>query len=473
MNLTPQQGEAFTKIKAFLHDQTTQVFVLLGHAGTGKTTLVREVITYLKSIDTKTKLLATTGRAAKVLSDKSKHIAETVHKCIYAYSKIDEIEAPLVAQSTTLTGQLQLNFGIRYNQDEEKKRVYIIDEASMISNQDASTNETARFGSGNLLDDLFTYVKGAKMIFVGDPCQLPPVAPKPFSAALSPKFLSQQYGIRVAYFELTTIVRQAEGSEILKAASQFRQDLTSGYFEKYPKVRTPEGLQIHLQQDTSALLKVYLKHIEKKNYEQAIMIGHSNWLVGSLNDLIRKAVFQVKELHESELLMVVQNNHLVPLVNGDQVVLESASYHSKKADLTFFDVRVQPLHNKNESYKVLLIIDLLFNNRAGLTHDENQRLIIDFDKRMKNEGIKRNSPLYKIKMQEDIYLNALRAKFGYAITCHKSQGGEWPEVFINIHRKLYGMQGESLYRWYYTALTRARDQLHVNDGWWVRGYNYR
>jgi superfamily I DNA/RNA helicase len=169
---------------------------------------------------------------------------------------------------------------------------------------------------------------------------------------------------------------------------------------------------------------------------------------------------------------VVQNSYNVDLANGDQIILEKAAYDSTRAGFAFLKVKVRALHN-DETYETLLIRDLLYNDQPGLQRQEVQRLMIDFDKRMRSNNIRRKSDTYREAMMNDPYLNALRAKFGYAITCHKAQGGEWPQVFLNIHKSVYGMQSEQLYRWFYTALTRAKEHLYVNDGWWVERFNQR
>lgn len=469
MKLTIHQQQAFDRLRTFLQNDQDQVFILKGYAGTGKTTLVGQVAALLKKEDRPFQLLATTGRAAKVLQNKTGYTAATLHACIYTF---DDVAGVSDAGDAAAGEQLQLHFNLRSNIFSHPKLVYIVDEASMISHEGAKAGHTARFGSGSLLHDLLAFADGRKIIFVGDPCQLPPIADNPLSSALSAGFLRSELGLPVDEVELTEIVRQQGGSEILRLAQPFRDDVRRGSFVNYPKVPAPGGRQAMLLPDDRELVRAYVDRIRGHRYHDAIMICHANWQVNRLNQHIRKALYPDWQLQERELLMIVQNSYSVDLANGDQVILERAAFDSKRAGFVFLKVRVRALHN-DAVYETLLIRDLLYNNEAGLSREEVQRLLIDFDQRMRAKGIRRKSTAYKEAMFADPYLNALRAKFGYAVTCHKAQGGEWPHVYLNIYKSIYGMNGPALYRWYYTALTRAKEQLFLNDGWWVQGFDRR
>ncbi|MCB9282937.1 MAG: AAA family ATPase [Lewinellaceae bacterium] len=472
MQLTPHQQQAFDQLQKFLEDSIHQVFVLKGYAGTGKTTLVGLLADWLKKERRHTQLLATTGRAAKVLQNRTGHPAITVHSCIFAFDDISG--EPEQDQSSTLQtgGQLQLNFDLRPSDIDPKDMVYIIDEASMISHEPARESHTARFGSGRLLHDLFEYADGRKVVFVGDPCQLPPIAENPFSSALNAGFLNKILGVKARETELTEIMRQRAHSEILHLASPFRESVRHEQYEQYPKVIQPKEAQASLVPNEFKLVNDYVSRIRGHQYGEAIMIGFSNWQINNLNQEIRKQLFPNTQLQPQELLLVVQNSYDVELANGDQIILEKAEPAGHKAGLSFLKVQVRALHN-DEVYETLLIQDLLYNKNPGLTPEETQRLLIDFHYRMREMGIQRKTDLYRQFMRSDPYLNALRAKFGYAMTCHKAQGGEWPHVYLNIHKSIYGMPRPNLYRWYYTALTRAQQHLHINDGWWIQGFNAR
>lgn len=472
MQLTTHQKQAFESIKAFVHNHAIRAFVLKGYAGTGKTTLIGHVVKWLKDEGYTPVLLATTGRAAKVLENKTGKEASTIHSCIYVFDEVEGKDETGKDAWNSDTGQLFLNFDLRSSNTTAENAVYIVDEASMISHEVEEKAHTARFGSGSLLDDFFQFTQGRKVIFVGDPCQLPPVAENPFSAALDVHFLQRRYGIQAVSVELREILRQDAGSEILRIAGKFRDSIISETYQPYPKVKLPSGANAQLYPDDQALLKSYVQQLRDGGWDKAIMLCHANWQCSRLNTSIRQQLGYRDTLHPGELLMVVQNSYNVDLANGDQVLVEAVSHDCHLAGLDFLNVTVRALHNQAQ-YQTKLIQNLLHSEDPGLGSEHVKRLLIDFDQRMRNRGIRRNSETYRQFMLIDPYLNALRAKFGYAITCHKSQGGEWEHVFLNIYKSIYGMKGANLYRWYYTALTRAQQRLHINDGWWVEGFDFR
>lgn len=469
LSLNPQQQAALTALQAFVRDGTRTAFVLRGYAGTGKTTLIGRFVAWLSDAGCLPVLLATTGRAAKVLQNKTGWPAATVHSRIYAFEEVGGGGEGDWAESS---GQLVLNFELRQQPDRSSNFVYIVDEASMIAHQSAKGEHTAKFGSGSLLDDLMAYVGPHKIVFVGDPCQLPPISDDPFSAALDEAFLRQRYDLGVSAFELSQIVRQRAGSEILSIAARFHDLAVSQRYEKYPKVMQPKGESARLYPDEQHLLAAYVRELRAGHFDRAIMLCHANWQCERLNTAIRQALGRPRALQPGELLMVVQNSYNVKLANGDQVVLEQAVFDCRRAGLEFYRVTVRALHNE-ERYQTRLIGNLLYDSSAGLSAEQSRALIIDFDQRARLAGLGRKSQAYQQAMMADPYLNALRVKFGYAITCHKAQGGEWESVYLNIFKSIYGMKRPALYRWYYTALTRAQQTLHLNDGWWVDGFNWR
>jgi hypothetical protein len=234
----------------------------------------------------------------------------------------------------------------------------------------------------------------------------------------------------------------------------------------------PQGNNVHLYRGERELISGYIQNLKEKGPSASILICQSNRQCTVLNKEIRSGLGHAPQLQVGDMLMVVQNSYHVNLANGDQVIVDAIENTEHRAGLNFVNVTVRTLHD-NKQYHTKLITDLLYNDLANLTPAEMKPLYIDFDKRMNLRNIPRNSDAYKQAMMGDPYLNGLRTKFGYAITCHKAQGGEWPHVYLFIAKSLYAIRGESLYRWYYTALTRAQEQLHVNDDWWVEGYDNR
>jgi len=461
MHLTPHQNQALAKLQAFTASPGARAFVLRGYAGTGKTTLVGHYTRWLEEQGYQPQLLATTGRAAKVLAAKTARAARTIHSCVYQFDEMNGLDGAADAGT-----QLSLSFGIRPSPLYAKAPVFIVDEASMIANTAVTGSDVARFGSGHLLLDFLEFTAGHRIVFVGDPCQLPPVSSESFSPALSPRYLRDHYHVAVDYAELTEIIRQESASEILTLAGHFRSAIARDTYEQWPKLAVPQEQQAHLHPDEGALVKAYLHYLRQQAYHEAIMVTHSNTHCRRLNHRIRMTLKGDKNLEVGELLMVVQNSYCIPLMNGDQVLVKKVKPARPLAGFNFLDVQLEDVAS-GSTYQTLLIRELLYNDNPGLLPAESRRLLIDFDVRMRAAGVSRKSEKYQENLRADPYLNALRAKFGYVITCHKAQGGEWPHVFLNIQKSVFAQQSNSLYRWFYTALTRASHHLHYNDDWWV------
>ncbi len=470
--LTPHQAEALGKLQAFSREAGARCFVLRGYAGTGKTTLLGHYVRWLREQGMRPVLLATTGRAAKVLSAKTGEPAATIHSCVYQFDELSGLDEAASA-GVGGAGQLTLQFGVREPPPAGQPMVYIVDEASMIANTPAQADgHAARFGSGHLLVDFLAFSEGQRAVFVGDPCQLPPVSEDAFSPALSPRYLHEAYRVPVRYAELLEVLRQNRESEILRLAGRFRQDIIEDRYVNWPKIQPPRGETAFLYRDEQALIDAYLPYMRRHDYQEAMMIVNANGHCRRLNHRMRLTLQGNKNLAEGELLQVAQNSYFVPLANGDQVVVKSVRPAPAQAGFGFLKVKLLNLAD-DTLCETLLLRDLLYNDYAGLQGHETQRLLVDFDQRARRAGLRRKTDAYAEAMRKDPYLNALRAKFGYVVTCHKAQGGEWPQVFLNMHKSVYVQQGNALYRWFYTALTRPSQGLHLNDGFWVQGFEKR
>lgn len=483
--LNASQTAALDAIKAFLQSDDA-IFILNGSAGTGKTTLVKSICDYLSEKRKPFSLTATTGRAAKVLTTKAGYKATTLHSLLYQFDEISgnakEGEDPWKSE----TGQLFLAFGLRMlNASDPHPKVIIVDEASMISHMDAESNHTARFGSGNLMQDLIHFAGSAKIIFVGDSCQLPPVADTVISAALHLPYWESQ-GKRAGIFTLTEIVRQEADNEILQVAGRFRNAI----LEKKPggdlwKLPLPQNRNFFTTIGSGPFFQQYYDAVQTHGIEQTIAICHSNSEAHRLNKMMRQKLHGKAELQPGDLLIVTQNSYSTDLVNGDQVVVEAIAHEEHRAGFRFLKVKIKSLFS-NQTYETLLVADLLTTNNATLSPDEVKRLLIDFDQRMRLKDVSRNSKTYKDAMRDDPYVNALRAKYGYALTVHKAQGGEWESVFLYLSNSIYAMVLDNRYpdkrhpdgpeqyhRWFYTAVTRARKALTVNDSPFVQTFAQR
>lgn len=473
ITLTPSQQAALEHLLDFLKTDGAGAFILTGFAGTGKTSLVRILADrmaqsgrYIFSFH------ASTGRAAKVLHDISGSPASTVHSLIYTFKGINQDVDTLFktdsegnAVKIEADGQLVLNFGLATLDNNTQEKAYIIDEASMISNHFESNSTQATFGSGKLLEDLFSYDRSGKFIFIGDRYQLPPIG-EDFSPALSEQFISSTFNIRTASADLTDIVRQSADNDLILAANIIRlmHDNPPPYtWVKFPLKRY-EHIIIH--PSVPDMLQDYVEHIKECGYSSCIMISNSNRRCKVLSHTVRTALgFNKHTLCIGDLLLVVQNNQN-GLLNGNLVKVTQIGARTERAELTFLNVEVEETFSK-ERHTTLLIENILFSQYLNLTQEQYKRLFIDFHIRMKEKGIKQNSDTYIKAMREDSYLNALRTTFGYVVTCHKAQGGEWDDVYLDIGRAISHCPSKSDYQWLYTALTRAKERIHLANDFYL------
>ena len=471
--LNKSQKIVFNALKNFAKQSVTKAFILKGYAGTGKTTIISGLIKWLKNEKIDFSLLASTGRAAKILSDKSISKASTVHSKIYVFNELDEdiekIEKIQNSISVDDKGQLNLLFDL-IQVEENTKRIYIIDESSMISDSDKNSSSFAKFGSGKLLSDLFNYDKNGKFIFVGDPLQLPPIGQR-ISPALSKLYLESEFSFNVDEFELKEIMRQESDSGIIKASMNLRKLYSSKQFSKWSYFPLKGVNEIKLHNSHADLINHYLQLLTKYGVENSSILCTSNKQCADLNKVVRLYLNQNENiLNQNDLLMVTQNNYITGLVNGDLVRVLNIGASEKRCGLTFRKVEVEELVSKSK-YHVNIIEDILTSNRTNLNNKEHKELFIDFFNRMKGNGIKQKDEKFKSEMLTDPYLNALKSVYGYALTCHKSQGGEWDNIYLYLDNKIQGKPKPEVYQWMYTAVTRAKKKLHIVDDWFIKNIN--
>ncbi len=477
--LREQQQEAFEKIQSFIQDDSKSVFILKGYAGTGKTTMIRAIIPELGKYGKFVCLMAPTGRAAKLLREKTEHEATTIHKCIYQFDGLSgvrhdengvKIEGEL---NPTLRADgvddIQLNFEISPlpNLITPDRLVCIVDESSMISYNKVS-GEIMHCGTDVLLDDLLTYGdphKGAKFVFVGDPAQLPPVGDSR-SAALDESYFMEK-GLNVESFELTQVLRQSEGSVILANAMKIRDLLNSTERSELLFDRVDgEVVDVSSQQ----IVGDFIESFPTPQLGASVVICYSNAMVRDYNESIRGHYYDdITVPHVGDVLQVVKNNYVNDLYNGDFVqivhvsdkidiqsapVWTSVGLERKRitVELRFRDVVVQAYDGRELHCKI--VETLLGNSNPMLTPQETTALYINF--RMRHPECKTKAEI-RMGLNGDLYFNALCVKYGYAITCHKAQGGEWLKVYVDYHGRT-GLDDDSL-RWAYTATTRAEKIL--------------
>lgn len=464
--LTNTQRTALEQLQEFVKGKD-RAFVLRGYAGTGKTTLMKVFIDYLNKEKLQYRLLASTGRAAKILSDIVKSSASTIHSEIYTYNGFNQ-DIDNIKEGDN-SGQLYLEFSLRspIQKFDDSSTIYIIDESSMISDVLDKNITQATFGSGHLLSDLFTYDKHGKFVFVGDICQLPPIN-QTFSPALSGDYLMKKYHFsRVQTVELTDIMRQKDGNDVILAAHQMRLKYFNPPSVKWDKLGLRKYKNVIIYPNEISLLKTYVEKIANNQFEAATMIASSNSKCNEISSLVRNLLNIKGVLRVGDLLLITQNNGPTGLMNGDLVIVKQISNDSKRrANLNFVPVELERLTD-SKKYNTLLIEDIVYSNKTNLSSDQQRLLFIDFFIRMKDRSIKSDSEEFKKGLLEDPYLNAVRAAYGYALTCHKSQGGEWDDVFLLPPRNITLDADPANYQWLYTAITRAKVNLHIVDDFFI------
>ncbi|MBP2085807.1 MULTISPECIES: AAA family ATPase [Pseudomonas] len=478
--LTSGQTELVNQLEHFLASNTQNVFLLKGYAGTGKTFITKGLTEYFRAIGRNYVLAAPTGKAAKVIASKTQSPAYTLHKTLYAFDDMDEYRDADTEGSETFKFYAKLAVNTL-----SVDTVYIVDEASMVADiyQEA---EFFRFGSGYLLADLFEFVNPdhndhrKKVIFIGDDAQLPPVGMS-FSPALDAEYLLRHHRVRCSEYELSEVVRQKAQSGILANAQPLRQSLQSKVFNRltmdlsYPDVEKVEH---------QALLQRYLDSCGGKINGESIVIAHSNADVGDYNRLIREHFFPgCAQVMPGDKVMAVANSnaHGFFISNGDfglirevlgEVEERSVKLRRRNPETAVVEEIVVPLRFRDvlagfrdldgtaHFFPAKIIEDLLYSKEPTLSSDENKALYLDFC--MRHKHLPRRTKAFKDALMADPYFNALRLKFGYAITCHKAQGSEWNHVFVKCKSHQSQLTAD-YFRWLYTAITRTAHHLYLLD----------
>jgi exodeoxyribonuclease V len=441
---TDQQTHLLDALGEFLMSTDKEkVFLLRGYAGTGKTSVVSALVRALNELKQKTVLLAPTGRAAKVIANYSGFPAFTIHKKIYRQKSMAEFRFQLADNLQTHT-------------------LFIVDEASMISN---TGTETA-FGSGRLLDDLVQFVyssDGCSLLLLGDTAQLPPVM-QPHSPALESNQLAG-YALHVHEFTLTHVVRQALESGILHNATLLRHQLTEEKTSEFPQFELANFPDIK-KLSGMELIDEIQRSYDGVGVEDTIVVTRSNKRANMYNNGIRARVMMKEdELTNGDLLMVTRNNYywnkpykeIDFIANGDilQVVRVRKSYNMY--DFRFVDLTLRSLDYEWE-IDARIWLDALQAESPAAMNEMTNKLFASVAEDYPEITNKREK--FK-KVFENEYYNALQVKFGYAVTCHKAQGGQWKKVFIDPGQIADDQLNSDFYRWLYTALTRATETVYL------------
>ena len=447
--LTTKQDLTLYKLSEFiLNEDDNSLFILKGYAGTGKTTILSSIINNLWKIKKSGVLMAPTGRAAKVLSNYTNTEANTIHKKIYFPKKNSSGNIDFVLQT-----------------NKSKNTIFIVDEASMIS----STSQNKKlFDTTSLLSDLIQFVYSGykcKIIFIGDTAQLPPVNSK-LSPSLDPDYLEENYNKNVLSIELDEVVRQEVLSGILNNATILRESLIDEDFEEF-KFNISGFNDIIRLQDGEDIINSLTDSYNIFGKEETALIVRSNKRANLYNQQIRNRIlFNENELSVGDNLMVVKNNYYWLkstseagfIANGDIIKILEISRIVDLYDFRFAEVIVQMIdYPKMKPFDTVLMLDTINLETPSLNYEKANHLYNEVMKDYVSEKVK-----YKrfLKVKNNKYFNALQVKFSYAITCHKSQGGQWTSVFVEQPYLPNGIDKDFI-RWLYTGLTRAKEKLYL------------
>ena len=426
--------------------------MLCGYAGTGKTTLVSALVKTMAQLERRCVLLAPTGRAAKVFSSYSGKSAYTIHRWIYR-------------QKSILNGaQFVLSENRAVN------TLFIVDEASMIANDGSSG-----FGTGALLDDLVEFVysgRGCSMLLLGDTAQLPPVG-ELLSPALSAEYMRSMF-LDVTHVELTQVMRQLDGSGILQNATMLREIIRAGENGFLPQLKL-KGFADITPVSGDELIEAIEGSYSSVGIEDTIVLCRSNKRANVYNEGIRRRIlYREEELNRGDMLMVVKNNYywrellgkedkslldkIDFIANGDMAEIVRVGGVEEMYGFRYAEVTLSLVDYEDCEIDVMIMLDTLMSESPSLTREESERLFAavweDYpeirSKRKRMEEIRKNP-----------YYNALQVKYGYAVTCHKAQGGQWKHVFLDQGYVTADMMNADYYRWLYTAFTRATEKLYL------------
>ncbi len=443
----PTDGQAIVMyhLSAFLLSQKENpTYILRGYAGTGKTTLVKTLVRTLPYIGMRYVLMAPTGRAAKVLSSYTGQSASTIHRRIY--------QAMTFPDGSIRIARAENKF---------KNALFIVDEASMIGEQ-------KEFGGSSLLDDLLGYVfsgENCRLLLIGDTAQLPPVGSNE-SPALDCEYLKSQFPITAATYELTEVKRQALESGILYNATDIRQLLSQNLYEYELPLFHLQGFDDIQKIEPETFEEMLHNAFANMSDNEAVIICKSNKRTNLFNQAIRGRILNIEgEIATGDKLMVVKNNYFWTegnaaisfIANGDMAEIRKIKHFDEMYGFRFADVELSFTDYPDApNLEAKILLDTLNSNSPSLTEEENKRLFAAIEEDYMD--IPNRKERYK-EMKKNPWFNSLQVKFAYALTCHKTQGGQWNSVFIDSSLNQKETLDVEDLRWIYTALTRAQERV--------------
>lgn len=445
---TQDQRNALHTFARFMTDRSENAAMILrGSAGTGKTSLAGAIVRAVNRLRIKVSLLAPTGRAAKVFSLNAGLAASTIHRKIYREKAFNGAD-----------GQFQLNNNMF------RDMLFMVDEASMISLSQSNTT----FGSGRLLDDLVQYVysNGAncRLLLIGDKAQLPPVGEQE-SPALRADVL-KAYGLQIYECDLNEVLRQSQHSGILWNATAIREMITYNTATQLPQIHLKGFADISIVQGNE-LIESLASSYSAVGMDETMVITRSNKRANIFNQGIRNTILgREEELTTGDLVMVVKNKYLEKdrstdisfIANGDHAVVRRVRNIRELYGFRFADVALEFPDYNNTELDTVVVLDTLTTEAPALTHEQNDKL---FQSVMEDySDVPRKADRMK-QLREDEYFNAMQIKFGYAVTCHKAQGGQWAHIYLDQGYMTDEMLTPDYIHWLYTAFTRATEHLYL------------
>ena len=443
----PTEGQSVVlyHLAAFLLSQKENpTYVLRGYAGTGKTSLVKTLVRTLPAIGMRYVLMAPTGRAAKVLSNYTGQNASTIHRKIYQ-------------AMTYPDGSIR----IARAENKYKHTLFIVDEASMIGEQ-------KEFGGSSLLDDLLSYVfsgEDCRLLLIGDTAQLPPVESNE-SPALNCDYLKSQFPITAATYELTEVKRQALESGILYNATDIRELISQSLYEYALPIFHLQGFDDIQKIEPETFEEMLHNAFANISDNEAVIVCKSNKRANMFNQAIRGRILNIEgEIATGDKLMVVKNNYFWAegnntisfIANGDMAEIRKIKHFEDMYGFRFADVELSFTDYPDApNIEAKILLDTLNSNSPSLTNEESQQLFTAIEEDYMDIPNRRER--YK-EMKKNPWFNALQVKFAYALTCHKTQGGQWSSVFIDSSLNLKETLEVEDLRWLYTALTRAQERV--------------
>ena len=477
--LNEDQERCLAALEGFLANDKQRIFLLKGFAGTGKTFLAAGLTEYFLAQGRNFSLAAPTGRAAKVIASKTRQSARTIHSLIYDYSDMIE-EGEEGSPTFKMIAKIAQN-GSPINS------VYIVDEASLVSDV-YSESEFFRSGSGYILQDLMAHIgvgqpgSARKIIFFGDPAQLPPVGMSS-SPALDSEYLRQKFGLEAFGYELTEIVRQNAESMVLQNVKPLQESLSRDPFVGSLAFIYDDDV---VRLDKERVPQLYIKIREGRGAQAPIIVTHSNAEASVFNRAIRSKLFPDREfVCAGDTVIAAANGFCAThyIANGETLQIESVEQTVDRrsvqlqqkigetgktetidVSLTFRDVKVILPQFEGDDVIVAtkILDDFLHGNDATLEPIVQRALYVDFLKRHKHLDRKREGGEFRLALRSDPYFNGLRLRFGYAVTCHKAQGGEWSHVIVSCPTR-QNPRSPDFFRWLYTAMTRTSSKLYLVD----------